>query len=98
MASAHPMSLGPWRDCHPARKGQACQQFPMVIPIPIPELALEYAFGSRKGGGGKIEQTKVPSFSFPLHQLSSFSISLSGQCGMNGRLAHVASMLSSPTR
>ena len=98
MALAHPMSLGPWRDCHPARKRQARQQFLMVIPIPIPELASEYAFGSRKGGGGKIERTKVPSFSFPLHQLSSFSISLSGRCGMNGHLAHMASMLSSPMR
>ena len=55
MASAHPMSLGPWRGCHPACKHQARQRFPMVILIPIPELASEYAFRSRKGGGGKID-------------------------------------------
>ncbi|KAH7903908.1 hypothetical protein BJ138DRAFT_1107277 [Hygrophoropsis aurantiaca] len=53
-ASAQPMSRCPLWVFHPGIRRHALQNFPIVMPIPIPELASEKARTSRWGCGGVI--------------------------------------------
>ena len=77
-ASTQPMSLFPLVHFQPGRSLQACHLFPMIMPIPTPELASEKAWISIKVGGGQMVQMKVLERIFWHHHFRSLAMLLLG--------------------
>ena len=77
MASAHPMLQFALRIvCHSGVSFQACHCWPMVILIPIPELASKKARWSANGEGGFMGHCMLPDLRGSVHHSRSFAIIL----------------------
>ena len=79
IASAHPMSRCPCAVCHPGMSLHALQNFPMMMPMPMPELASEKAWGSEKDDGGYIGRDTSPAWRSSDHQRRSSAMPLMGR-------------------
>lgn len=99
MASAQPMSLVPLREFRqPGMSLQAPHRLPIVIPIPISELASKKAFKSMKRWGGRISRWTSPDWSLSVHQSRSLDTLPSALWGMSDFGELVFSMASKPVR
>ena len=92
MASAQLMSCP--SDFQPGSKHQAHHLFPIVIPMPKPELASEKVLRSVRGTGPGTFLERVGDWRRSAHHLRSLEVSQGGVCGMKGLLLKPESMAS----